>query len=198
VVASHVRDGRAILALLQVEVAPVTVKENDARTNDEATGIEFGWQVHDALDTWTGRADTKASIVLTLEIATLGFVVALTGGKQLFATLSGWRERAFQVGLGLLVFGIVAAIGVVMPQLARRKARKQPRDGLIYFGHLRHATPSKLERTLTRLSPGDIRAALAEQLVIMSQIAWRKHSWLQVSIGAGLLAAVAFLVAGIG
>lgn len=164
--------------------------------DDSAEGIEFAWKVHESLSTWTGRVDTKASIMLTLELATLSFAVALTDGTKLFASLSGWRQSFFVAGLALLGIGICAAMAVVFPQLARRRNRRDWRSGLIYFGHLRYWNRDALQTALMSLTPVEVLAALSSQLIMMATIAWRKHVLLQASVGCGFSGVVALTVAG--
>ena len=185
------------MGLFQVHLAMEAMTSAARPPEEDGAGIDFAWKVHEALSTWTGRVDTKASIVLTLEVATLSFAIALTDGTKLFASLSGWRACVFAIGLALAGFGILAATAVVFPQLARRKARADWQNGFVYFGHLRRWAPVDLESTLEQLTPREVRRALSTQLVTMSKIAWRKHGLLQASVLFGIAAAVAFAVAGI-
>jgi hypothetical protein len=179
-----------------VAVGTMTTARGSSTDNDDAS-VSFAWSVHDALSTWTGRVDTKASIVLTIELAALGFVTALTDDDNLFSALHGWREGLFRIGLVALGLAIFAATAVVFPQLSRRRSKRAWRDGFIYFGHLRHWEPQKLESKLAGLTGADARAALAGQLVTMSKVAWRKHVMLQAAVGLGLLAALAFVAVGV-
>jgi hypothetical protein len=144
-------------------------------------GNEFAWKVHDALDSWTGKVDTKASIALAIEAANQG---RLSG-------LHGYHADLVHVGLVFLGASVLASLAVVMPQLSRRKARRNWSTNTIYFGHLRRWDPNKLAQAL---SSGTLTTdQLARQLVEMSKIAWRKHAWLQWSLGF-LLFGVALLV----
>lgn len=187
------------MALLQVNLVGQAMSALPEDDDDrDCVDLDFAWRVHESLSTWTGRVDAKASIVLTLELAALGFVVALTDGKRLFAALTGWRECVFVVGLVLLAFGILAATAVVFPQLARRKARADWKQGLVYFGHLRRWTPADLDAKLEHLTTEQVRTALSAQLITMSKIAWRKHALLQASVLLGIVGAVAFALAGVG
>jgi hypothetical protein len=164
---------------------------------DTSIGTDTAWKVHEALSSWTGRVDSKASIVLTLEVAALGFVIALTDGTKLFGDLTGWRDGAFKSGLVLLGLGILAALAVVCPQLSRRQASREWKEGLIYFGHLRRWDPEDLQQRLGSLRDADVQASLAVQLVTMSKIAWRKHTLLQASVLCGTVAAALFVLAGL-
>lgn len=169
----------------------------DASKESGGIGVAFAWRVHEALSTWTGRVDTKASIVLTLQVAALGFVIALTDGDKLFASLSEWTQWAFGLGLVLLALGILCALGVVFPQISRRTVKRGSKEGLVFFGHLKHWKPKDLEKRLATLTAADMRDALSAQLVVMSKVAWRKHALLQAAVAFGFLAGVAFVVAGL-
>lgn len=174
----------------------MTAGREPSAKSDEA-GVSFAWSVHEALSTWTGRVDTKASIVLTLEVAALGFVIALTDGNKLFASLSGWVQWAFGLGLLLLGLGILCAMGVVFPQVSRRAAKRGWQEGIVFFGHLRFWKPEHLEKHLATLTAADMRRILSSQLVVMAKVAWRKHALLQAAVALGFLAGVAFIVAGL-
>lgn len=146
----------------------------------EQDGVEFGWKVHAALDSWTGKVDTKASIALAIESAVFGFVVTLSKHGERLASLDGTRLTLYRVGIGLLLAALLFALMVVMPQLNRRQAKKNWQSNMIYFGHLRRWDPQKLAKALSRGQPYETQ--LANQLVSMSKIAWRKHARLQWSL----------------
>lgn len=167
--------------------------------DEKDQGLDTAWRVHDALSTWTGRVDAKASIILTLEVAALGFVVTLTAKDRVFAELDGFREGAFLCGAVLLVIAILAAVGAVIPQLRPRKTDAAVSRGqFVYFGHLRHWQPGDLATHLGDLSSKQMKQVLADQLVAMAKIAWLKHRCLQVSVLSGLVAGIGFGVAGLG
>jgi hypothetical protein len=179
------------LGPLQVELVVVSVIE-DSEPNPQED--DFAWHVHATIDAWTGKVDTKASIVLAIESAVFGFVVTLSRGGGEFDSLEGSSQCWFGIGLGFLLLAVVLALLAVIPQLNRRKTQQNWQTNTIYFGHLRHWEPQALARRLA--DAADHREQLAEQLVAMSKIAWRKHVWLQCSlvaltIGAGILLAVA-------
>lgn len=157
--------------------------------------VEFAWRVHTALDSWTGKVDTKASIALALEGAALGFVVSLSEEGQRFADLHGAPSHWFQAGLVLLFGALLSAALVVMPQLKRRKSRREWQGNMIYFGHLRHWDPDELAEALKHNQQNEKQ--LARQLVAMSQVAWRKHSRLQVSLVLFILSSASLVVAGL-
>lgn len=81
-----------------------------------------------------------------------------------------------------------------MPQLGRRKARRNWSTNMIYFGHLRRWNPDALATELSSEPPTTTQ--LARQLVEMSKIAWRKHAWLQWSLASLFVASVLLVIAG--
>lgn len=155
-------------------------------------GLEFAWRVHAALDSWTGKVDTKASIALAIESAVFGFVVTLSGKNGRLTSLNGSRLDWYRVGLGFLLFSILASLAVVLPQLNRWKSCRNWRGNMVYFGHLRHWDPKKLAKALVQDQPYEEQ--LARQLVAMSKIAWRKHSWLQWSLCSLVIGSACLLV----
>lgn len=155
-------------------------------------GLEFAWRVHNALDSWTGKVDTKASITLAIETAILGFIVSLSSRDGPLTALRGNDLWLFRIGISLVSVSILLALSVVVPQLNRRQAKKDWEDNMIYFGHLRHWDVDKL---VAALFNADIHPRqLARQLIQMSRIAWRKHVWLQWSLGA-LVVGASFIAA---
>jgi hypothetical protein len=179
------------VGLLQVRLDVEAMSEATPTKPESSEGVDFAWKVHDALDSWTGKVDTKASIALAIESALVGFVITLSSkGERLFG-LHGYRVNLDRIGLVLLTASVVLALAVVIPQLGRRKAKQNWSSNMIYFGHLRRWDPQQLA---TALSTGvATETQLALQLVTMSKIAWRKHAWLQWSllcllVGSGMLA----------
>jgi hypothetical protein len=161
-------------------------------------GIEYAWRVHGALDAWTGKVDTKASISLAIESATVGFVLTLAKHGERLNDLHGLADVLAKVGLACLLVAIGFAVRVVMPQLDRKNS-KDPvvwNKNTIYFGHLRHWEVDDLTRKLAHHT--DEERQLARQLKIMSEIAWKKHARLQWSLwfllGGGMLLGLALLV----
>ena len=144
--------------------------------------VEYAWKVHDALDAWTSKVDAKASIVLAVETGVMGLIVTLARGTGPLGNLTGSSISLFRIGICVLLLAIVLAGASVIPQLRRRAARKEWRANSIYFGHLRHWNPSNLAKTLEQREADSSLEELARQHVRMAQIAWRKHSCLQVSM----------------
>ncbi len=167
------------------------VSEITSAGHEDVGGSEFAWKVHDALDSWTAKVDTKASIVLALEIALVGFVVTLSGKGGRLSALHGFKVDLSRAGVTILTASVLLSLAVVMPQLGRREAKRNWSSNMIYFGHLRRWDPDTLAETLAEGAPS--LSQLALQLVTMSKINWRKHAWLQWSllclvVGTGLLA----------
>lgn len=156
-------------------------------------GVEFAWHAHSAITDWTAKVDSKASIVLSLGGAVLGFFVTLSASHRALAGLLGWRllvERAGFLAVALSVFG--AAL-VVAPRLNRRQSKQAWKQNFLYFGHLRHWKPEELKKRLEVLDGDQELNLLSQQLVATSKIAWFKHSLVQLSIWA-LVAGVIMVV----
>jgi hypothetical protein len=151
---------------------------------------EFAWRAHGAITDWTAKVDVKASIMLTLEIAGVGALVTLSQPHGLLGHLTTGALWLYRVGIVVIAAAIVLAGGVVFPRLGSHSAKKDPTDGLIYFGHLRAYEPAALKDRLERLTPHEELDQLSHQLVQTSRIAWLKHRWLQGSVLAALLGAV--------
>jgi len=146
--------------------------------------IEFAWRVHAALESWTTRADVKASILLAVEGGAALFVVGAPGGH---------RAWPVAVILMLLLAAMATTAAVVLPILGpRRVHRAESARHSVYFGHLRHWQPRELTGHLSTLTPDDELAMMSTQLVRMSRLNWRKHRLLQASV-ALLTAAVGAL-----
>ena len=70
-------------------------------------GDAFAWKVHEALDSWTGKVDTKASIALAIEAAIAGFVITLSTNGGRLSGLRGYRSDLDHFGLVLLAVSVV-------------------------------------------------------------------------------------------
>ncbi|MEU7865229.1 Pycsar system effector family protein [Dactylosporangium sp. NPDC049140] len=135
---------------------------------------EFAWRVHAALESWTTRADVKASILLAVEGGAAVFVVGTPDGR---------RDWPVAVILLLLLAAMATTAAVVLPILGpRRMHRVEFTQHSVYFGHLRHWQPVELTGHLNTLTPDDELAMMASQLVRMSRLNWRKHRLLQASV----------------
>lgn len=161
--------------------APVVDLTQDAGVN-ESRGIEFAWRVHSATTDWTAKVDTKASIVLGFGGVLIGFLISLSAKGRVLGGLQGWQLLLERIGVGVIALGAILAAFVVLPRLGRRKTWKTWKSNLIYFGHLRHWSTSDLQAELLGLTEKREVEMLSNQLVATSQIAWRKHRLLQLSM----------------
>jgi hypothetical protein len=149
----------------------------DESVSDEA--VDGAWKIFDAQSSWIERADVKASIILALETAVLGFVMVLSSNNEVLAGLHGPRRATDLVAVGLLLLSALISLSAIIPKLGRsRKAADNP--GVIYFGHVRHWNPRDLGRALRDGRPTN--DDVADQVIILARVSWRKHARLQGSI----------------
>lgn len=142
------------------------------------------WNIHLALSTWTSNVDQKASFALAIESAILVATAGFTTDGSLFGSLDRCAELVTYFGGVLLLFAAVICAGnVVKPRLRGRATRREWHNNYIYFGHLRHWDPADLTR---QLKSGKMLESLAAQLVVMSEIAWTKHRFVQLSMWLAL------------
>ncbi|ROR64829.1 hypothetical protein EDD26_0180 [Agrococcus jenensis] len=159
-------------------------------TDDEPSQrYENAWRLHAAQMEWTGKVDAKAAFALTVQAALLGAVVVLLEDMK-----SGLEYTLLGASAVLVLAGAVFAAAVVAPQLRGRKLGEEAKSNFIFFGHARLWKPERLARELKR---SDLVDQLAQQVVVMADIAWKKHRrvawsiWLGLAGGALLLASVA-------
>lgn len=146
--------------------------------------LQDAWNIHGAISTWTSNVDQKASFALAIESAVLVATAGFTKNGSLFGSLDGRVElTTYLGGVTLLVAAVICAGNVVKPRLRGRAARREWRSHYIYFGHLRHWDSADLTR---QLKSGQMLEALAAQLVVMSNIAWSKHRFVQLSMWLAL------------
>lgn len=171
------------------------MSQEDEVETDRA--INTAWSVHTALGDWTGRVDVKASIFLALESALMGVVIDASGKYGPFAEkalVTRFEHILYWAGTLLIGSSILMAVLVVTPQLRRWKSRKRGSEwkkNLVYFGHLRHWDPDDLRREL--MERPEALGSLSRQLVRMSEISWRKHSWAQISMVLAVFGAITIL-----
>ncbi|MEV7238062.1 Pycsar system effector family protein [Streptomyces sp. NPDC051020] len=123
-------------------------------------------------------------------------IIALSADDQMFADLHGWGVRApLWIGASLILIGGIFATLVVVPRLRSSKdlVAEAPTH-FIYFGHLRHREPAELA---TALQQTDVLPVLSQQLIKMSEIAWRKHRHVQWSFLCFGLGAFIVFIAGV-
>lgn len=170
--------------------------EGQTTAGDRDGAIEAAWRIHGAVAEWTGKVDAKASFALALESAIIAGIVTLSGGKHALSGLEGgWQVGLYWVGNALLIIGVLAVMRVVSPRLRGDKIRDEYKKNFIYFGHLQHWKPNDLSQALLEQ---DILPMLSTQIVNMSEIAWQKHRWLQISlvlatVGTALVALASYL-----
>lgn len=149
----------------------------------DKNAIEQAWKIHQAQTDWTGKVDAKASFSFTIESAAIATTVILSSHKRLFSDrTSGIIDVLYWLGLLALLAGALFAIAVVIPRLKSDGALKASKNNYVYFGHVRHWDASELAEALrTR----DILPVLTQQIVVMADIAWEKHRWVQISMWCG-------------
>jgi hypothetical protein len=64
-----------------------------------------------------------------------------------------------------------------------------------YCGHLRARRPADIATALAGMTPDEERRQLAQQLHMTGQVAWRKHAWLQASLGLFALGSALLVLA---
>ncbi|WP_328844702.1 Pycsar system effector family protein [Streptomyces sp. NBC_00258] len=138
--------------------------------------------------------DTKASFALTVESAVLVAITALSNSGRRLGRIDGCAIWSFYFGVAALAIGALFAISVVSPNLRKGKVSFESRDNFVFFGHVRHWDPADLE---TALRERDILPVLTRQLVVMSEIAWKKHERVKKSFAFAVLGAFLVVLAGI-
>lgn len=155
--------------------------------------LDLAWRIHAALTDWTGKVDAKASFALTLGSAVLGGVVVASSTGPL-RSLDGGAVLALRAGVVLLCASVVLAALAVIPRLRSRDARRDAAENFIFFGHLKEWTSDRLEDALRQR---DALPMMARQNIAMSEIAWRKHRFVQISLCLTLAGAGAVSLAGL-
>lgn len=155
--------------------------------------MESAWKIHAALVDWTGKVDQKASFALAVESAVVAAIITLSMDERALATLKSEALWFYRLGIIFLIAAIAYAMRAVTPQLRRSKLGGEWRDNFIFFGHLRRWNEPELTKALQQK---DILPMLSQQLIKMSDIAWKKHRYLQRSLILTGLGAILFVVAG--
>jgi hypothetical protein len=166
----------------------------DAPTSQApGVGNQFGWQTHQAIQSWTASVDVKSSIVVVIETAVAGAAAkALITDRGELHSAVGLHLATAIAATTALVLAVACALWVVFPRLERNRTSTLARTGLVYFGHLRARSAADIAHALAEMTPEKERLQLAQQLHVTSKVAWRKHAWLQRSLilfamGAALL-----------
>lgn len=147
-------------------------------------GVENAWRIHAALADWTGKVDAKAAFAFTVEsaaLATLTAALSAAPDTALGRLRAGAPASLLAVGASLLALAVLLAALAVVPRMRGRRTRSLSMGDFIYFGHVRHWEPDRLAAALRDTDP---LPALSRQLVVMSQVAWRKHRLVQLSFAA--------------
>lgn len=163
------------------KTAPIDAPPEEVEISDE-----LAWRVHDNAKGWIVQVDVKAAAALAIEAAVLGFAFALITTSGILAQLTTLSRWIVGAGLLLLFVSVVLSLSVLRPRVKLNEPQLADR-GYLYFGHLRHWKKDELSRVLARNTVNDDQ--LADQVIKMSEIAWRKHFWLKWSL--------IFLLAGI-
>lgn len=158
-------------------------------------GNRFGWQAHEAIQSWTESVDVKASIVLLVEIAVAGAAARalITNGGELHGAV-GLHLAVAIAAVTALAAAVTCALWVVFPRLEHRRTKEHAPKGLLYFGHLQARSVDDIATALAGITVEGEREQLAKQLHITAGVAWRKHLWLQRSIGLLVLGSVLLVV----
>ncbi|MER6047716.1 DUF5706 domain-containing protein (plasmid) [Streptomyces sp. BHT-5-2] len=143
-----------------------------------ADPLETAWRIQAALADWTGKADTKASIALSVQSTVLALVGVLATSGHGAAARSAPGQALLWAGGCILLCGALLAAAAVAPNLRLERRGPGPDDDYLFFGHLRHFEPEALEAALRS---GSALSALSRQIVVMSEIAWTKHRRVQFS-----------------
>ena len=159
-------------------------------TDDDshARAVDNAWKIHAAVAEWTRGVDSKASFVLTIEVAILAGVVNLMGGGHRLAHVHGPCANALlYTGIGGLVVAVVLVTWVMRPRTRNRRVLQEAPSNFVYFGHLNFRLAEGLESSLRN---DDILPVLCRQLVVTGRIAWDKHNLLKWSLTTAMLGAV--------
>jgi hypothetical protein len=137
-----------------------------------------------------------------MESAALAITATLSSRTHTALTdLGGTRHILLLTGVAIVSVAALLAVFAVAPQLKglatdrprRRTSRDRPLD-FIYFGHVRAWSPEQLTAALRASDPLPV---LSRQLVVMSQVAWRKHRCVQGSLAAAAVGSACIALAGL-
>jgi hypothetical protein len=161
-------------------------------TSDPA--VETAWKIHTAIVDWTGKVDTKASFVLSIEAAVIAGVVTLSANERPLSDLNTVAELWwYRGGIIVLALAVLSVVTVVVPRLRVRKMKKETPDNYVYFGHLRKWRATDLA---VALQTRPLLPVLTHQIVVMSKVAWTKHRRVQLSMFLAAFGSICFTVAG--
>lgn len=150
---------------------------------ERSRGVDFGWRVHHAQESWANKADVKASIVLALEGGAVFAAISANSAGGILSTLDHWQHIAALTGTALLFLAIMAGVVSVYPRLPRHISNEDTKHlYMIYFGHIGQWEPSDLTASLKNLTLDEELDALGKQLVEISRSNYSKLRWLQLSL----------------
>lgn len=150
---------------------------------EEKSALDNAWKIHAAQVDWTGKVDAKASFAFALESAVIATTVALSADGRLFSSLPpGVVSVFYWLGLLFLAAGSFFALVVVRPRLKASQIERSSAENFIYFGHAQYWESDDLA---VALKERDILPVVTRQIVVMAEIAWQKHRWVQHSMTLG-------------
>lgn len=169
-------------------------KNKSPEPTRDSSSLDTAWRIHGALVDWTGKVDAKASFAFTIESAGVATTVALSGDKRVFSTLEGpWQNVLYYGGIVALLIAAAFSVWVVIPRLRMRHVKKEYPNNFIYFGHLQYWEPEDLPGAIAKR---DLLPVLTHQMVKMSEIAWRKHVAVKISMWLAIIGAVTLVACG--
>ena len=170
-------------------------EESEGRTTDHDP-VATAWNIHATILDWTRGVDSKASFVSAIEVAVLLGILTLAGDQRLLSRLDGvWQQSIFWLGVFALIASVMLVLWVVSPHLRSARIRAEYQSNVIFFGHAKFWDPRDMARLLR---DDDILPMLTRQITAASNIAWKKHRNLQLSIfgfviGASLVGAAVWM-----
>lgn len=156
----------------------------------EPMAVTTAWRIHASLAEWTGRADTKASTALSVELAVLaGGMALISSGRGAGPDGTVLSAVLMASGMVLVLLGVFLAVAALLPRSWKKPGDPAEAENFVYFGTLRRM-PS--EQVVTMLRDTDVLEVLSGQLVTMSHITWRKlvlvkYSLMVACSGLGLI-----------
>lgn len=184
-VVSRFRQGRVAV----MHVAPIPSKPagpNNSRASEEVTWrIELQERNLDRLLDWIRAVDTKTPIVMAIDTAMLGVVIALLPEPRVSTA-----QTVFWIAFGSssLVLGLLLCALATFPQMAG------PKNSLIFFGGIAGHTQADYARAVAGRSANEYLDDLNTQCHRNAQIALSKYKqvqravfWLLFGIGPWLI-----------
>lgn len=169
--------------------AGVSVESRTRRpaVTDPRLNLDIAWRSHAAQESWTGKADAKASIFLAMDGAVLAGVLAARAQKGSYLHgLGGWPATILIIALILCAAGALLAATATFPLLGDPR-RRGHRPGTIFFGDLRVRQNDDLSQQLAALTIDEQFSQVAHQLIAMSRASWIKHRLMQGALAVAIL-----------